>query len=125
MVDIEPGRQRLRVKMPDGRDVTLDVDEELIVEIRAALDQVVAIDVEEALEGAVTSSRVARNVTVLPSSGPGSDKPPKSITELEREQDLPKERPDYQALASAIWETEEQVAEFAEHLAESRRAETA
>jgi hypothetical protein len=124
MVDVEPGRQRLRVKLPDGRDLTLHADEELISQITAALDQVVEIEVKEELEGGVTTSRVAREVEILPSSGPGSDRPPQSIEELEREQNLPKEPPDYQALASAIWETEAEVAEFEEHLREMRPAES-
>ncbi len=124
MVDVEPGRQRLRVKMPDGRDLTLEVHEDSMAKIRAALDQVVEVEVEEAYEGTVPAGRTARNVSVLPSSGPGSEQPPKSIAQLEREQRLPQTRPDYQTLASAIWETEEEVADFEEHLREVRRAET-
>ena len=123
MADVEPGRQRLRVKLPDGRDVTLEANEELKGRILAAIDRVVEIEVEEQMEGDVTTNRLVRAIEILPSSGSGSDQPPKSIEELEREQNLPKERPDYQALASAIWETEEQVAEFEEHLREMRPAE--
>lgn len=122
MVDVEPGRQRLRIKMPDGRDTTLDVDEELIEHIRAALDKVVEIEIEEEWEGNVASSRVARSLAVLPSSGPGSDEPPKSVAQLAREQNLPKERPDYVALTSAIWGTEGEVARFQEQVREARRA---
>lgn len=124
MADVEPGRQRLRIKLPDGRDLTLDVDEGLITQISAALDRVVELSVEEEFEGDVATNRVARGVEILPSSGPGSDRPPKSLEELEREQDLPKERPDYQALVSAVWETEAEVAEFEEHLREMRPAES-
>jgi hypothetical protein len=123
MADVEPGRQRLRVKLPDGRDVTLEANEELKGRILAAIDRVVEIEVEEQLEGDVTTNRSLRGIEVLPSAGSGSDQPPQSIEELEREQNMPKERPDYQALASAIWETEEQVAEFEEHLREMRPAE--
>jgi len=123
MVDVEPGRQRLRVKMPDGRDVTFDVAEELISKIRSALDQVVEVSIEEQVEGTVVSTRVARDLAILPTSGPGSDKPPKSLAELEREQNLPKERPDYVALASAIWETEADVSAFEEYLRTARHAE--
>lgn len=123
MVDVEPGRQRLRVKLPDGRDVTLEAEEELIARIRDALDRVVEIEVEEELEGEVTTRRTVHAVEVLPSSAPGSDKPPKSVEELEREQNLPKERPDYAALASQIWQTEAEVTEFEGHLREMRPAE--
>lgn len=125
MVDVEPGRQRIRIKLPDGRDATLDADEELTSRIRNALDRIVEIVVEEELEGDVTISRIAQSVEVLPSSGPGSDQPPKSIEELEQEQSLPKERPDYAALASAIWRTEEDIEKFEEHVRQIRQAETA
>jgi len=124
MVDVELGRQRLRIKLPDGRDITLGVDEGLIEKIRGALDRVVEVEAEEELEGAVTSSRNVKNVAVLPSSGPGSDKPPKSLEELQREQDLPKQRPDYVALASAIWQSDEDVHAFEKYLRSARRAGT-
>lgn len=124
MVDVEPGRQRLRIKLSDGRDATLDADEELISRIRDALDRIVEIEVEEELEGEIITSRTAQSVKVLPSSGPGSDQPPKSIEELEREQSLPKERPDYAALASAIWRTEADIEKFEEHVRQIRQAET-
>lgn len=123
MVDVEPGRPRLRIKLPDGRDVTLDVDEKLLAQISTALDRVVEVDIEEGIEGTVISSRLARGLLVLPTSGPGSDKPPKSIDQLVEEQDLPDKRPDYRALASAIWETEEEVTEFQELLNAMRVAE--
>ncbi|MGB6836927.1 MAG: hypothetical protein WBF66_04395 [Dehalococcoidia bacterium] len=125
MVDVEPGRERLRVKLPDGRDITLDVQEELTARIAAALDQVVEVQVEEEVEGNIPISRVARDLAVLPTSGPGSDQPPKSISELEREQNMPSERPDYVALASIVWETEEEIAQFEQYVRELRRAETA
>jgi hypothetical protein len=123
MVDIEPGRQRLRIKMPDGRDVTLNVDQTLIDKIGSALDQVVEVDAEEQLEGSGVLTRFVRSVNVLPSAGPGSDKPPKSVQELAREQGLPSSRPDYSGIASDIWATEDDVAEFEAYLRTLRRAE--
>lgn len=124
MVDVEPGRQRLRLKLPDGRDMTLDVDESMLDAIREALDRVVEIEMEEEVEGATTVSKVARGLQVLPSAGPSTDRPPKTLEELEREQNLPKERPDYVSLASRVWSTSQQVAEFDEHLLQIRRAGT-
>ena len=103
----------------------MDADGELTSRIRKALDPIVEIVVEEEREGDVTIRRIAQSVEVLPSSGPGSDQPPKSIEELEREQNLPKERPDYAALASAIWETEADIESFEEHVRQIRQAETA
>lgn len=125
MVDVEPGRQRLRLKLSDGRDLTLDVDEVLAARIPSALDHVVEVDVHEEFEGEVATSRVARNIDILPSSGPGSDKPPKSVEELEREQNLPAERPDYALIASSIWESADDLIEFDEYIRQIRQASTA
>jgi hypothetical protein len=85
----------------------------------------VELQVHEEIEGGIPTSRVARDVTILPSSGPKSDKPPKLIAELERQQNLPRERPDYVALASAVWKTGEEIAEFERYVRELRRVETA
>jgi hypothetical protein len=122
MVDVEPGKERLRVKMSDGRDVTLDVAQELSSRIAAALDHVVEVEIQEEREGEVSVSRTALDLSVLASSGRGSDRPPKSVEELEREQGLPKERPDYVALASAVWETSEDLADFERYVRELREA---
>ncbi len=122
MADVEPGRQRLRIKLPDGRDVTLEVDDQVGSRMVAALDRVVEIDVEEEVEGDVPTRRVAHDVDILPSSAPGSDVPPKSVEQLEGEQKLPTKRPDYVALASAIWRTDKELNEFETHLQEVRRA---
>ena len=124
MADVEPGRQRMRIKLPDGRDVTLEVDEQVAARIVPALDRVVEIEVDEDMEGDITARRVALGLEILPSSGAGSDVPPKSVEELEREQDLPEKRPDYVSLASAIWRTQEELVEFDDHLREMRRAQS-
>lgn len=123
MVDVEPGRQRIRLKMSDGRDVTLEVDENLLTSIPGALDRVVELQVDEQVEGSVTTSRTVRSLSVLPSSAPGSDRPPKSIAQLAEEQELPSERPDYVAIASTVWVTEEDIRKFDEHVASMRTAE--
>jgi hypothetical protein len=121
MVDVEPGRQRLRVKLADGRDITMEADDELVARMGSALDRVVEIEMEEEYEGDTIARRVARAMAVLPSSGPGSDVPPKSIEELESEQHMPAKRPDYASLASAVWESEKELAEFQAHLQEIRK----
>ena len=122
MVDVEPGRQRLRVKLPDGRDLTLDASAEIAAQMKDAIDQVVEIESIEEMIGDVVSSRTATRLRVLPSSGDGSDKPPKSIQQLAQEQGMPELRPDYGALASAIWESEEDLVEFDEYLRQLRGA---
>ncbi len=122
MVDVEPGRERLRVKLPDGRDVTMEVGAEVALRMEEALNRDVEIEVEEELEGETPARRTAHYMDVIPPSEPPSDRPLKSIEELEREQKLPAERPDYLALASAVWRTEKQLAEFGDYLREVRRA---
>lgn len=121
MVDVEPGRWRIRLKLPDGRDITLDASEELAGVMKAAVDQVVEIESVEELVGEEVASRMAVNLQILPSSGPGSTRPPKSIEELAREQGMPGERPNYVALASTVWTNEEEVEEFATYLKHIRR----
>lgn len=122
MVDVEPGRQRLRVKTHDGRDATVEVAEQLIPQISKALDQVVEVEIEEEIEGDVSVARKVLGLTVLPSSGPGSDKPPKSVDDLRREQGIPRKAPDYVALASAVWQTAHDVEEFEKYIHEIREA---
>lgn len=122
MVDVEPGRERLRVKLPDGRDMTLEVDADLASKMSDALDRIVDIEVEEELEAGTPARRVVHDLAVV-RPRPRTDRTPRSIEALEREQGLPAERPDYAALASAVWRTPEELAEFEEHLREIRHAE--
>lgn len=123
MADVEPGRQRLRVKMPDGRDITVEVEEKLLTRIPEVLDRAVTMEVREESEDEVVTGRVAERLTLLPSSGLGIDKPPKTVHELAKEQGMPKDRPDYVALASRIWETTDDVSNFDQHLREIRSTE--
>lgn len=123
MVDVELGRQRVRVKLPDGRDLTVDVTQEALYKVREALDRPVEVDIEEETEGEIPVRRTVFDLTILPSSGPGRDQPPRSIQDLQQEQQLPSETPDYIALASAIWRTDSELAEFLEHLGEIRNVE--
>jgi hypothetical protein len=122
MVDVEPGRERLRVKLPDGRDMTIEVDSVLASKMANALDRVVELRVEEEMEGDTPAKRVVHDLTVVDSEA-DSDRPSKSVQELALEQGLPSKRPDYVALASAIWRTEQELAEFEEHLRQIRQAE--
>lgn len=123
MVDVEPGRQRLRLKLPDGRDLTMDVTSELASDASAALDRAVELTVEEELEDGSATKRTVLGLAVLPSSGAGSDQPPRTIGDLEEEQGLAGERPDYAALASEVWPDEDALEGFLEKLREMRRVE--
>jgi hypothetical protein len=120
MVDVEPGRHRMRLKLPDGRDLTLDVDEELASVIPAALNMPVQVQVEEEMEGATAVSRIVDSITVL-ESPELVDTPPKSVEQLERELALPSV-PDYVAISSEIWPTQDNLDEFLDYLRESRRS---
>ena len=52
-------------------------------------------------------------------------RPPKSVDELAREQGLADARPDYRALATGVWETEEELSDFTAYLKQLRRSATA
>ena len=121
MVDVEPGRWRIRVKLPDGRDLTLETDADISHTLRDAVDRAVSIEAVEEMEGDTVSRRKAIGLTILPSIGSGSDKPPKSVEELAYEQGLTS-RPDYEQLADAVWENHEDFEEFLELLKEVRQA---
>jgi hypothetical protein len=121
MVDVEPGKQRVRLKLTEGRDLTVDFDENRPAdEIAAALDRPIEIEVEEEVSGDVPARRIARSLTLLPLAS-ADVAPPKSLAELMAEQHMPEERPDYTVLASKVWSTEEEFREFEEHLKEIRQ----
>ncbi len=105
--------------------MTLEVEEALVPVIHDSLDRVVEIDMEEEMEGSASVRKVARTLTILPSSGASSDLPPKTIAQLEKEQAMPSKRPDYVELATEIWATPGQLSEFQEYIRESRKAGTA
>jgi len=119
MVDVEPGKWRVRLKLPDGRDVTLDVAEELAAAVAGALDKPVEIESLEEREGDTVTRRLAVGLSFQPPAV-GTDRPPKSVKELEREQGLSTERPDYVMLATRVWETEDDVEGFGEYLRQVR-----
>jgi hypothetical protein len=119
MVDIEPGKWRVRLKLPDGHDVTLDVAEDVASTLSGALDQPIEVESVEERAGDVISRRMAVSVQLLPASS-GSDKPPKGIDQLEREQNATVEHPDYSILATSVWETEDDFEEFDEYLKKLR-----
>lgn len=122
MVDVEKGRQRIRIKLPDNRDVTLDVDEHLIDRIHEALNQVVSLDVEELLEGAAVERRVVQEIVVLPPAR-GSllvIAPPKTLEQLADDQEIPVTRSDYVALASKVWTSRKELDRFDRYLQDIR-----
>ena len=71
--------------------------------------------------------RIGYSVRVIAKHRPSPQRdeslcPPKSIAELEREQGLAGVRPDYVALASAVWRTRAELREFQKHVRAIRRA---
>jgi len=122
MVDVEPGKQRVRLKLTDGRDLTLDIAaREGELDMTKVLDRPVEVEVEEEMMGDASARRVATEISVL-SSFPGAAAAPKSLVELMREQHLPKDRPDYRELATAVWQTKAELDEFEQFLRASRAA---
>jgi hypothetical protein len=124
MVDVEPGRWRIRLKLPDGRDLTLDADGDIASQLKGAVDKAVEIEAIEELEGDQVAARTAVALHLLPTSGQGSDKPPKPIHELAQEQGLADIRPEYERLATLIWQTEADVEEFQRYLQQIRQVPT-
>lgn len=121
MVDIELGRQRLRVKLPDESDLTLDVDEVLLGEIGEAIDQLAELHVSEASVDGRIVERVVGSYILLPARERASLSPPKSLLEIARERGfLLRPPPDYRELASAVWETEGEVEDFGEYISTVR-----
>jgi hypothetical protein len=118
MVDVELGRQRLRVKLPDESDVTLDVHEELLGQIGETIDNLAELHVTEASVDGRIIERVVGSYRLLPVRERGALKPPKSLLEIARERGfLLRPPPDYAQLASAIWETEDDVRDFERYIA--------
>lgn len=121
MVDVELGRQRLRVKLPSGRDSTMDLDPDLRSEATSLLDQPVKAIVKETVRDGSTVRRVVRSVELVELRERGPELPPKDLATLAREQGLLfRPVPDYVARASAVWPTERDVDEFARLVGASR-----
>lgn len=121
MVDVEMGRQRLRVKLPSGADLTMDLDAELRSIAMQALDQPVQVTVDETLSGGTVTHRLVQDVRVLDLDEQGPESPPKALLDLAREQGLlfgP--APDYVALATEVWQTSADIQEAEGYLVETR-----
>lgn len=121
MVDVEPGKERIRLKLSDGRDITLGVDQGAADNLESALNRVVEVEIDEEHEEGGPTKRTIQQLDIVQSE---TDDPPKTLSQLEEEQNLPVERPDYVRLASAVWKTQEDVEHFNIHVREIRRAGT-
>lgn len=123
MVDVELGRQRLRVKLPNEADVTMEIDRELIETAEAVLNRPVRLTVEEMMRDGIVVRRTIRRIELLSLVAEGPVNPPKSARELALEQGIfLRGRPDWRALASNIWRTREEVADAEEYFQAARRA---
>jgi hypothetical protein len=118
MADVEPGRERMRLKLRDGRDLTLEVDPGVAQDLKSDLEQVVEVEVAETLHEQAAPRRTVERITVLGDAS--AYEPPRTLEEIERELKLP-ENPNYVALATAVWRTRDELHEFVEHVREIRR----
>lgn len=121
MADVESGRQRLRVKLPDGSDHTMPVDPDHIPELGDVHNRVVELDVSEARIGGEVVERVVGSVRVLESPEAGDDRPAQTIDDLARQQGLLMQPvPDYFALASEFLGDENEAERFSDYLTTAR-----
>ncbi len=120
MADVEPGRERMRLKLSNGRDVTLDVAPDAVHEIKGNLEKLVEVDVVQTMEGDAPSKRMVESARALPDMEEPNDIPPRTLDEIETDLKLPR-RVNYEALATAVWRTPEEVEEFMSHVSEIRR----
>jgi len=116
MVDVEPGRYKLRVKTPDGRNIILEASEELTQHLKAAVDRAVEVESIEAAGEGIPTRWSAIGVSILPRSGEHTDIPPKSVQELAEEQGVLGALPNYGELASQVWRTASEIEAFDEYL---------
>lgn len=123
MADVELGRQRLRIKLPNDADVTMEIVPELRESLLELLDKPVVLDVTESLRKGFVVSRTVRDARVLPDRLGGEEHPPKSLLELAAAQGLLSQPvPDYGRLASEIWLTPDEVEQASSYFRELRMA---
>ena len=121
MADVEDGRQRVRVKLPDESDLTMPLDEDLTGAMSDVLGQLAELRVSEAWVGGTVVERVVGAVRLLTADEQGIDVPLKSIDELAREQGLLlRPPPDYFSILSGLWESEEEAEAFREDIRRGR-----
>lgn len=123
MVDVELGKRRLRVKLPDETDVTMDVDDEAAERAADSLDRIAEVRVLEQLDGDQVVQRLVVDVRVVDAPASAPLRAPISLLELARRQGvLLRGKPDYQLLATALLPTEADAVEFHERVAIARSA---
>ncbi len=124
MADVESGREKMRLKLPGGRDLTLDAGPQAVRDIGGNLERLVEVDIVESMQGEASASRMVESVRILPAADIPSDVPPKTLDEIEAELDLPP-KPNYLALATAVWRNAEEVDDFLVHVRQIRRPASA
>ncbi|MEX0781529.1 MAG: hypothetical protein WD557_02695 [Dehalococcoidia bacterium] len=121
MVDVELGRQRLRVKLPSESDLTMEVDPSIREKIADVLNAQAKVRVDETLRLGLVVRRMIRDVSLLLPEEQGVETPPKSLAELAATQGLLSQPvPSYTELASAVWTSKEDVLAFESYTAQVR-----
>ena len=117
------GRQRVRVQVGAGPDVTMSVEGALVDRMRDLLGQHVELCVSETLVDDTVVDRVVSEVRPLNPGECGVDVPPRSIGALAREQGLHlRPPPDYFSVLSGLWESEEEAEAFRDEIRSGRAA---
>ena len=117
------GRQRVRVQVGAGPDVTMSVEGALVDRMRDLLGQHVELCVSETLVDDSVVDRVVDEVRRLNPGECGVDVPPRSIDALACEQGLHlRPPPDYPSILSGLWESEAEAEAFREEIRSGRAA---
>lgn len=117
MLDVEQGRERIRVKLPSQLDVTMSLGEGFERHPEEILDQPVQVTVLETREGTQVVDRKVLDIQRLDLGDNGPERPPRSIRELAEERGLiPGRPPPYAALARNVWPEESDFEELQVYL---------
>jgi len=123
MVDVESGRVRMRIKLPDETDVTVSAQEELADRMPTFVGQLASVQISEVWAGDTLLERTAVDAEVIETSVHRPLRPKRSLLDLAREQGLLlADIPDYGTLADELWPTETEVEKFISHVADLRVA---
>ena len=123
MADVEAGRQRVRVKLPRGSDLTMAIDDALTDTMPTVLGELTELSVSETIVGTTVVDRIVDDIRLLPAEERGIERPEKSIHELAMEQGLLlRAPPDYFSILSSLWDTEEEAEAFRDDIRRGRSA---
>ena len=113
MLDVEQGRERVRIKLPSQLDATMNTGTELRGRLDDVLDQPVKATVQEIREDGRVVDRRVLEIERLELNDVGPDRPPRSVVELAALRGLtPGRPPPYVRLAEGVWPEDTDIDDF-------------